>query len=222
MTKRGLYAAAVGEDGEAGARSFVSPARVWSRSEVLSRPSPVPDAGGVYGWWFRQLPPLVDPSGCCQHQGLTLLYVGISPRRPPRNGRVPGRQGLRRRLETHYAGNAEGSTLRKTLGCLLAGELGLELRRVGSGRRRTFAIGEPALSAWMEANTRVSWLVRDDPWELEDALIAALDLPLNLEGNSRNLFHPELTRARARCVARANSLPVLPNPGIGGRAARMQ
>ena len=29
-------------------------------------------------------------------------------------------------------GNAEGSTLRLTLGCLLAGELGLQLRRVGT------------------------------------------------------------------------------------------
>jgi len=200
-------------------RSFLSPGRVWSRGEVLARPSPVPDADGVYGWWFR-LPPLVDASGCCQHEGLALLYVGISPRRPPPDGRAPGRQGLRRRLETHYAGNAEGSTLRKTLGCLLAAELGLELRRVGSGRRRTFAAREPVLSAWMQENTRVNWLVRDHPWELEDTLIADRDLPLNLEGNSRNLFHPELTRARARCVARANALPVLSNPGIGGRSAK--
>ena len=74
-------------------------------------------AGGSGG--YR---PFVDTNGCCQHDGLALLYVAISPRRPPRNGRIPGRQGLRRRLETHYTGNAEGSTLRKTLGCLLAGE----------------------------------------------------------------------------------------------------
>jgi hypothetical protein len=96
---------------------FVNPGRVYSRREVLARPSSVPGAGGAYGWWFRRLPPLVDARGCCQHEGLALLYVGISPRRPPRDGRVPGRQGLRRCLETHYAGNAEGSTLRKTLGC---------------------------------------------------------------------------------------------------------
>lgn len=71
----------------------------------------------------------------------------------------------------------------------------------------------------MQQNTRVSRLVRDLPWELEDILIAVADLPLNLEGNSRDLFHPELARARARCVARANALPVLPNPGIGGQSA---
>jgi hypothetical protein len=53
--------------------------------------------------------------------------------------------------------------------------------------------------------------------ELEDDLIAGLDLPLNLEGNSRNEFHQVLIQARARCASEANALPALPNPGIGGR-----
>lgn len=60
-------------------------------------------------------------------------------------------------------------------------------------------------------------MTRERPWELENALIAGLDLLLNLEGNSRNQFHQILTQARARCVAEANALPVLPNPGVGGR-----
>jgi hypothetical protein len=41
-------------------------------------------------------------------------------------------------IKDHYTGNAEGSTLRKTLGCLLADELGIQLRRVGSGKGMTF------------------------------------------------------------------------------------
>jgi hypothetical protein len=124
---------------------------------------------------------------------------------------------LRQRIWTHYAGNAEGSTLRKTLGCLLGDELSIQLRRVGSGTRKTFAEGEQVLSAWMADNAFVSWVIREHPWELEDDLIAAVDLPLNLEGNSRNRFHQVFTQTRAQCVARANALPVLPNPGIGGR-----
>jgi len=48
---------------------------------------------------------------------------------------------LRQRLRTHYAGNAGGSTLRKILGCLPADELGIQLRRVGSGTRKTFVEG---------------------------------------------------------------------------------
>lgn len=53
--------------------------------------------------------------------------------------------------------------------------------------------------------------------ELEERLIELLDLPLNLDGNSRNAFHPELTRVRRDAVASANALPVVPNPGVGGR-----
>ena len=201
--------------GEIGA--FARPARVLSRDEVLSRPSPVPSQDGVYGWWFRRVPPLVAAPRCCRHDGLTLLYAGISPDRPPGNGRPASRQRLVDRIRYHYTGNAEGSTLRRTLGCLLAAELGIELRRVGSGGRMTFAGGEQVLSSWMAGNAYVSWVVRQQPWELEDDLITALDLPLNLMGIKHNQFHPVLTQVRATCVARARELPVLPNPGTGGR-----
>ena len=196
---------------------FLNPRQVYSRQQILARPSPVPAAGGVYGWWFRRLPPLVDARDCHRHGDLRLLYAGISPRQPPRDGRPSSQQTLRQRIWTHYAGNAEGSTLRKTLGCLLADELGIQLRRVGSGTRKTFAAGEQVLSAWMADNAFVSWVIRQRPWELEDDLIAAVDLPLNLEGNSRNRFHQVLTQTRARCVAQANALPIVPNPGTGGR-----
>jgi hypothetical protein len=50
-------------------------------------------------------------------------------------------------------GNAYGSTLRLTLGCMLAEKLGIELHRVGGGTRRTFTTtGEAKLSAWMDEN----------------------------------------------------------------------
>jgi hypothetical protein len=44
------------------------------------------------------------------------------------------RQSLRTRIRYHFRGNAAGSTLRLSLGCLL----GLALRRVGSGARMTY------------------------------------------------------------------------------------
>lgn len=94
----------------------------YTRAEVvLSRPSPVPAASGVYGWWFRELPADIDTSGCAAKDGLILLYTGISPKKPPSNGKPPSSQQLRKRITTHYTGNAAGSTLRLTLGCLLAG-----------------------------------------------------------------------------------------------------
>src|SRR6516162_5412092 len=94
---------------------LLRPERLWSRSEVLSRPSPVPAVPGVYAWYFRELPPGVPGVGCHSVDGLHLLYVGISPRRPPENGARASRQQLRKRVRYHYRGNAEGSTLRLTL-----------------------------------------------------------------------------------------------------------
>ncbi len=196
---------------------FLNPERLWRRDEVLQRPCPIPAVPGVYGWWFDRPPAAMATTGCRTWQGLTLLYTGISPKRPPRNDRPPSRGQLRHPLTPHYAGNAEGSTLRKTLGCLLADELGIELRRVGSGRRRTIVRGEQVLLEWMAEHAFVSIVEHPRPWELEEVLIATLDVPLNLEGNSRNAFHAELTEVRRRAVAAANELPVVPNPRVGGR-----
>jgi hypothetical protein len=100
--------------------------------------------------------------------------VGISPDRPPANGRAASKQNLRKRLRQHYTRTAAASTLRRTLGCLLAEELGLQLRRTGSsGRRTNFGEGEQQLSTWMANNAYVSWVVREQPWELEDELIGS-------------------------------------------------
>lgn len=189
----------------------------YTRDQVLAAPSPVPAVPGVYGWWFRRLPTAMDVSRCLTRDGCTLLYTGISPKRPPTNGSAPSRQTLRDRLRTHYAGNAEGSTLRKTLGVLLANELGIQLRVVGSGKRMTFVAGEQRLSEWMAAHALVSWVEDPQPWVLENSLIRALDVPLNLQGNSHNRFHPQLSGQRAEAVAEARLLPVVPNPGVGGR-----
>ena len=69
----------------------------------------------------------------------------------------------------------------------------------------------------MADNAPVAWVARPDPWELEGYLIRSLDVPLNLEGNARNRFHPSLSAGRAAAVARARELPVVPDPGVGGR-----
>jgi hypothetical protein len=139
-----------------------------------------------------------------------LLYTGISPSRPPTNGKPPSRQSLYHRIRYHYTGNAEGSTLRKTLGVLLAHELGIQLRRVGSGTRRTFGpAGEATLSQWMAENALVSWVVCDEPWVLEEELIASLDVPLNLQGNAHNDFYPTLKQLRAEAEQAARTLPVI-------------
>lgn len=189
-----------------------------TRAEVvLTRPNPVPKEPGVYGWWFRKLPAEIATAQCEKKDGLTLLYTGISPKKPPANGTTESRQQLRKRITTHYTGNAAGSTLRLTLGCLLADSLGIELRRFGSGERLHFGLGEKTLSQWMHTNALVSWITSPQPWLVEDELIAHLDVPLNLQGNNHNHYHPKLTGIRQAAKARALSLPALPNPGAGGK-----
>ena len=190
--------------------SFLPPSTLIARVEALATNSPIPAAAGVYGWWFRTVPPPIEASGCSQFDGLTLLYVGIAPKAPASNGRPPSSQTLRSRVRYHFRGNAEGSTLRKTLGVLLGSGLGIELRRVGSGKRMTFGqSGEQSLSDWLACNALVSWVEHQRPWELERDLFAALDLPLNLSDNSHSGFHGTLKALRAAAVARARELPVL-------------
>ncbi|MCU1300679.1 MAG: hypothetical protein JWQ87_963 [Candidatus Sulfotelmatobacter sp.] len=191
------------------ANDLVRPKHLWCRQEVLSRPSPVPRSPGVYGWYFQGLDAIAS-SACINCGDFWLLYTGISPSAPPRNGRSPSSQSLLHRVRYHYQGNAEGSTLRLTLGCLLANKLGIELRRVGSGKRFTFSTGETRLSEWMGDNARVAWHVCEEPWKLEEELIASLDLPLNLDQNRRHGFHPVLSRIRHEAKAKARELPILP------------
>ena len=141
--------------------------------------------------------------------GCTLLYGGIAPKAPPANGQLASQQSLRHRIRYHYQGNAAGSTLRLTLGCLLAERLGIQLRRVGSGRRLTFAAGEARLSAWMANNAYVTWVETDHPWLAEQEFIASVNLPLNLDQNRHHAFHQQLTRVRADARMTARALPIV-------------
>lgn len=195
--------------GSAPHSDITRPDRLWSRPEVLSRPSPVPASAGVYGWYFDRLPSDVPTEGCHRLDGRVLAYVGLSPKAPPRNGRPRSGQSLRTRITHHYRGNAEGSSLRLTLGCLLAESLVIELRRVGSGNRYTFGEGEEVLSEWMGEHAWVCWQVHAAPWDLESALIAGLDLPLNLDQNRQHPFASTLSSQRRRTRARARDLPVV-------------
>ncbi|MFI6245166.1 GIY-YIG nuclease family protein [Streptomyces sp. NPDC051016] len=173
--------------------ALVSPDRLWSAEEVLARPNPVPATAGVYGWHFKRAPHPDLEAG-------SLLYVGIAPRHMANRTST---QNLRKRICYHYRGNAAGSTLRLTLGCLL----GIELRRVGSGKRMTFGkVGEATLSQWMADNARVCWVEQREPWELESQLITQLNLPLNLDQNRHNAFHSRLKAFRAQARQRARDL----------------
>ena len=191
------------------AAHLLTPQRLFTRAEVLDRPSPVPASPGVYAWYFDQILDRVPVDGCRTAHGHTLLYVGISPKRPSADGLKASKQTLRKRVRYHYRGNAYGSTLRLTLGSLLAAELDIQLRLVGSGNRLTFSSGEAVLSDWMDRHAKVCWLETASPWVLEHDLIKMLVLPLNLDQNSHSAFQSELSALRAEQRTLARSLPVL-------------
>jgi hypothetical protein len=162
-----------------------NPSRLWARCEVLQRASPVPASSGLHAWFFRDVPPGVAVGHAIVQHGFTLLSVGIAP---SRNGTSTT---LRSRIRRHYAGNAAGSWLRRTLGRLLAKELGIELTRSGSSRRLTFGTGEERLSEWMAANAFVCWVEHPRPWEINDDVIGSLRPPLNAEPNGAHRFYGE-------------------------------
>ena len=184
-------------------RIISRPTKVWSRSEILSKPSPIPLENGVYAWFFKKIPPNVPLSECKVYEYMRLLYVGISPKNELSS------QNLRKRIATHFRGNAEGSTLRRTLGVLLAEESGYDLRRVGSGKRMTLThSGEQWLDDWMEENAFVVWVEHDKPWTVEKDILNNLSLPLNIQDNSHHEFSKTLSSIRVRANRIAKELPI--------------
>ena len=105
-------------------KMLLNPSKLWSRVEVLKKSSPIPAESGVYACYFKQVPAIIPKQDCHQHNKFNLLYVGIAPSRPSSSN------DLRKRIKEHYRGNAFGSTLRLSLGCLLAADKHLALEKV--------------------------------------------------------------------------------------------
>lgn len=184
--------------------ALLHPHQLYGRHQLLGRTSIAPAQAGIYAWYFRKSPsPQIDLEKCWRLADKWLLYVGISPSRASSNANI------RKRVRLHMNGNASSSTLRKSLGCLLANQLGTELRRVGSGKQMTFANKESVLSAWLAQNAFVTWVVQPEPWLVEHDIIRSLYLPLNIEGNQAHPFYPVLRAARKDAMNRARRLPVL-------------
>jgi hypothetical protein len=195
--------------------ALIKPETLLSRKTALLKPSPIPALPGVYAWYFQEVPPGVPVQGCIVRDGRTLLYAGISP------SRAKSTQNLRKRITYHYRGNAEGSTLRLTLGVLLAAQSGFPLRRVGSGRRLTFThLGEQWLDDWMEQNAYVCWIEHPEPWRVERGLFERVSLPINIQDNRHHPFSTQLSEYRSAAKREAKELPIA-NEGNQQRLMRI-
>lgn len=183
----------------------------YSRFDLQESPKLIPTENGIYFWWIKNLPEIVPLEDCIQFKEYYLVYSGISP---DKKGKPNSKSTLRTRLRTHYFGNAEGSTLRRTLGILLAQQSGFPLRRVGSGKRMTFThLGEQWLDHWMEENTRISWILDPEPWVLEENMFKSVSLPLNLKGNE-HVFKNTLSTLRKESIHQARMLEIVNELGL--------
>ncbi len=178
---------------------LIDPAATLSVDEFWAERRHLP-VTGIYAWWFEGLEHLVPHEGTVGDGTRSMLYIGIAP------ARAGSRSTLRRRLSQHLSGNASASTLRLTLGVLLAGDLGLELRRVGGGGRMTFHCGQAILTSWLERHARVRPMAFDAPWTVERSIIERFALPLNLQHNAHP-FGDQLAamRSAARRGARMSA-----------------
>lgn len=175
-----------------------NPERLWRRSQLAGRESPVPPANGIYGWYLLEPIPAVPVGHRTIAGDATLYYVGIAPKKGSRSN-------LGKRLRQHCFGNASASTLRFTLGCLLSEHLGINLSVSPSGRLH-FAENETVLNDWMEQFARVTWIEHPAPWEVEGEVVRSLNLPLNREHNRAHPFYARLGEARRMARQRARGI----------------
>ena len=155
---------------------------------------PPPTSFGLYFWWFekrviQKLLPKIKLAGYPEYskgwifrEKWNLLYIGI------------GSNLKTRILACHFRGNANVSTLRMSLGCLLVIELGICLwkqPRLRDGEYRyTFGVeGEKKLSKWMAGNALVRLVETPDYEALEEKYIRQYAPLLNIDDNPR-LFRP--------------------------------
>ncbi len=193
---------------------LLRPTRLWSVVEILRDFDCVPKLPGIYAWYFDDIPPGVPTAEChTSVENKMLLYVGIAPKKVS-PAVIPSTRTLRDRLRNHLTGNAEGSTLRLSLGCLLADQLEICLQRVGSGKSHTFTNpGEIMLDNWLAAHAHVALAAVERPWEVEAKMLSIHSLPLNLSGNGSHSFAADLKRIRAVARCKAATLPVVADSG---------
>jgi hypothetical protein len=187
------------------------------RAEALSPASPLPRSAGVYLWYFKDIPPGVPALDCYRAHDAVLLYAGISP---DHRAKPNSKQSIRSRAQYHLKGNAEGSTLRRTLGILLSEISGFPLQRVGSGKRMTLThAGEQWLDHWLDQHAIVCWHEMSDPWLVEEAIIRAVSCPLNIQNNDHHPFNSVLRKRRMEALAIARSAPIAAEHGQVRRAS---
>lgn len=149
---------------------------------------------GLYSWWADEEGRAIlgAPLGTMLP---ALIYAGQSGATSRRTG-VERVATLRSRIQTnHLNGNVRSSTFRKTLTCLLRDHLGLLV----AAPDRLEEASNRAVSGWIRQHLAIATVRVDDRAvliELEEAVLARLDPPLNLMGMPTTPIRRRLTSLR--------------------------
>lgn len=162
----------------------------------------LPAKAGFYAWWIEEgtiagVPHHPHPT----RAELGLLYVGISPTRPSSRGLIRSRV-----IDQHVRGNTSSSTFRFVLASLLLAELKLTPRATAK-KVVLDATDNARLRQWQSDHLSLTWCARERPWEIEHAVIALMQPPLNSAGNRGHPFYARVSSARAafRAAGRAST-----------------
>ena len=147
---------------------------------------------GLYSWWVDEGGAADLSRGLHVPVGPGLIYAGLAGATRWPSGKRSTNTLWSRIAGMHLGGRHEFSTFRRTLGSILAAADGHD------------AIDEDALTRWMTdhlAVRAVAWPDADTLGRLEEAVLEALDPPLNLRGMQTTPVRShvkELRRAHAR------------------------
>lgn len=154
----------------------------------------IPDAAGVYViFWIQTdtgaLCPVSKDALDADAVELVPLYVGAS------------NDSLRVRIKRHVLGDTRSSTLRASLGLILAERLDLKIVPIPT---KAYFCVEPErrLSDWIVSNTVVGYFETDDPFGLEKTMLASSAGKLNISGCRPNETSKRLKRLRSNASGR--------------------
>lgn len=186
---------------------LIHPDKLIPISDVIANPTQLPAHPGAYAYYVDVELPLVPIKECHKHNGLYLVYVDSSPQDEP-VGLTQRKGDVKKRVTGDTRRDARASTFRRSLGCLLADELGLQLRRINKNTV-TFHNGEKTLSEWIANHVSVALIEVPSPWVVRNALHQNLFIPLNHTTGNKHPFHDELIDLRNKATQLAKELPIV-------------
>jgi len=161
----------------------------------------LPDMRGAYFWYFRKISELfmedmmdmLHLQTVRKHNEYLLFYVGIAEG-----------QSIRERVVDKHLNSAHVSTLRHSIGSLIAHKLNVPpFPNAPAGK---FAIEEKwniegRISRFFEEHAMLSWVETDQTREIENSLLGdyrRLSLPLNIKRNRNHPFCRTLCDLRTK------------------------